>query len=218
MGDDAFRKDSSQHYGEAMAILVDPARWPWRDALWCHLVSDSSLDELHAFAADLGCRRVGFQGDHYDIDSETRSLAIERGAQPCDSREVVRRIRDAGLRVRPSSFEKWTLDTRHVGPLSDSAVAGLLADSSVALSDALTTLRDVVYGEARRTSSSWFVLRRAASAAVVLMGTAPGVVGPSGAVAVGDDPSTGVYVRLDSRPGGGGWSVEAISPRLDAHQ
>ena len=40
-----------------LAILVDPAMWPWRDRLWAHLVSDESYDELHAFAERLGIPR-----------------------------------------------------------------------------------------------------------------------------------------------------------------
>ena len=37
-----------------MSVLVDAARWPAHGRLWAHLVSDSSLAELHAFAAALG--------------------------------------------------------------------------------------------------------------------------------------------------------------------
>lgn len=50
-----------------MTILVDPAMWPWRGRLWAHLVSDSSHEELHAFAARLDIPRQVFQGDHYDV-------------------------------------------------------------------------------------------------------------------------------------------------------
>ena len=53
-----------------VAILVDEAIWPWRDRLWAHLVSDSSHEELHAFAARLGLPRRIFQGDHYDVPAE----------------------------------------------------------------------------------------------------------------------------------------------------
>ena len=95
-----------------MAILVDDARWPWRGTTWCHLVSDSDLAELHDFARQLGCRRVGFQGDHYDIDVISRERAIELGATPCTSRELVRRLKAAGLRLRPSQFNKWSLVVR----------------------------------------------------------------------------------------------------------
>ncbi len=37
-----------------MAILVDDCNWPWRGMLFCHMISDTSLDELHAFARWLG--------------------------------------------------------------------------------------------------------------------------------------------------------------------
>lgn len=85
-----------------MTVLVDEATWPWRGRLWAHLVSDESLDELHSFAADLGLERRWFQGDHYDVPTDARDEAIRRGAVPVDSRELVRRLRDAGLR-RPGA-------------------------------------------------------------------------------------------------------------------
>ncbi len=33
-----------------MAVLLDPARWPAHGTLWSHLVSDTSLAELHRLA------------------------------------------------------------------------------------------------------------------------------------------------------------------------
>ena len=83
-----------------MTILVDPAIWPWRDRIWCHLVSDESYDELHAFAERLGIPRRAFQGDHYDLPEDHRVRAIELGATPVSSRELVRRLIDSGLRLR----------------------------------------------------------------------------------------------------------------------
>jgi hypothetical protein len=50
-----------------MAILIDDPRWPAHGRLWAHLVSDSDLDELHAFAAANGIPRRGFDRDHYDV-------------------------------------------------------------------------------------------------------------------------------------------------------
>lgn len=79
-------------------ILVDPAVWPWRGHRWAHLVSDESYDELHEFAAGLGIPRRAFQGDHYDVPAHLREEAIAAGATPVDSRELVRRLRAAGLR------------------------------------------------------------------------------------------------------------------------
>ncbi|GJM36778.1 MAG: hypothetical protein DHS20C19_01450 [Acidimicrobiales bacterium] len=83
-----------------MAILVDEARWQWRGTRWAHLVSDASYDELHEFARGLGKRRLGFQGDHYDVDVIDRDRAVDLGALAVDSRTLVRRIRGAGLRNR----------------------------------------------------------------------------------------------------------------------
>jgi len=83
-----------------MAILIDSfqngARGPIR--FWhrrCgHLVSDSSLDELHEFAESLGLRREWFQQKsvpHYDLTGAHYELALERGAILVSSREIVRR-------------------------------------------------------------------------------------------------------------------------------
>lgn len=83
-----------------MAVLVDPAIWPWRDRLWAHLVSDESYDELHAFAERLEIPRRAFQGDHYDIPSELRLRALELGAQEVTGRELITRLLASGLRRR----------------------------------------------------------------------------------------------------------------------
>lgn len=83
-------------------VLVDEARW-WRHGRkWCHLVSDTSLDELHAFAEALGIPRRGLHGDHYDLPEEYRAEAIAAGAVAVDSRELLRRLRAAGLRMTPA--------------------------------------------------------------------------------------------------------------------
>ena len=79
-----------------MTVLIDEARWPWRGELWCHLVSDSSYDELHDFADRAGIPRRGFQGDHYDIPEEYRDGLIEAGAVEVESRELLRRLKAAG--------------------------------------------------------------------------------------------------------------------------
>ncbi|MEZ5247090.1 MAG: DUF4031 domain-containing protein [Acidimicrobiales bacterium] len=83
-----------------MAVLVDDARWEWRGGRWAHLVSDRSYDELHDFARRLGVRRLGFQGDHYDVHEVDRDRALALGAELVDSRDLVRRLRRAGLRNR----------------------------------------------------------------------------------------------------------------------
>jgi hypothetical protein len=81
-----------------MAILVDCPIWRWRGRRWAHLVSDTSHEELHRFAARLGLRRAWFQGDHYDVPDEVRRAALRLGAEAVSSRELVVRLRAAGLR------------------------------------------------------------------------------------------------------------------------
>ncbi|WP_419841275.1 DUF4031 domain-containing protein [Candidatus Poriferisodalis sp.] len=81
-----------------MTVLVDDAVWSWRGRRWAHLVSDESHEELHRFAASIGKRREAFQGDHYDVDETERVLALRAGAVAVGSRELVRRLRAAGLR------------------------------------------------------------------------------------------------------------------------
>ncbi len=83
-------------------IIIDEARWPWRGRRWAHLASDSSYEELHLFAARLGVPRRAFQGDHYDLPTEVRLQAIRLGARPVTSRELLVRLRAAGLRLTPA--------------------------------------------------------------------------------------------------------------------
>ena len=81
-------------------ILVDSPIWPGHGRLWSHLVSDESLDELHAFAERVGLPRRGFERDHYDLPAHLYGRVVAAGAVPVSSRELVRRLQDAGLRRR----------------------------------------------------------------------------------------------------------------------
>ena len=83
-----------------MTVLVDAAIWERHGRRFAHLASDISYAELHAFAAHLGLPERAFHRDHYDLPSERREAAIALGALPVDSRQLVRRLRDAGLRAR----------------------------------------------------------------------------------------------------------------------
>jgi hypothetical protein len=82
-----------------VAILIDDPRWPAHGRLWAHLVSDSSLDELHAFAAANGIPRRGFDRDHYDVPDEAHGRLVAAGARPVDGRTLVRALIASGLRV-----------------------------------------------------------------------------------------------------------------------
>ena len=157
-----------------MAILVDDPIWPWRGRRWAHLVSDVGIDELHVFAADLGLRRMGFQGDHYDVPAETRDRALAMGAEAVGGRELLGRLKAAGLRLapgrRPGSWEevgRW----RRLEEV-DGVPAALLE----ALDGVGTGVGDVEI-------SAW---RRGDEVALVVSAEVP----------IGFDPSVGVEHRL----------------------
>ena len=86
-----------------MAVLVDSPIWPAHGRLWAHLVSDTSLEELHSFAQALGIPERGFDLDHYDIPEEYVSKAIEAGAHFMPARDLLKRLIDSGLRVSAKS-------------------------------------------------------------------------------------------------------------------
>lgn len=83
-------------------ILIDPPQVPSRGRLWSHLASDTSYDELHAFAARVGIPERGFDRDHYDVPAEYYDDMVAAGAVPVRSRELVARLVAAGLRRRKS--------------------------------------------------------------------------------------------------------------------
>jgi hypothetical protein len=87
-----------------VAILVDDCIWPWRGMMFCHMVSDTSLDELHAFARWVGVPERAFGGDHYDVSENVREVAVAEGAMEVSSRDVVRALHAAGLRRRPTAL------------------------------------------------------------------------------------------------------------------
>ena len=82
-----------------MTVLVDEAIWPAHGTVWAHLVSDSSLDELHSFARRAGIPERAFDHDHYDVPLERREELIAHGAESVTGRELLRRLQNAGLRV-----------------------------------------------------------------------------------------------------------------------
>lgn len=82
-----------------MTVLLDSPIWPRHGRLWGHLVSDTSLDELHALAASCGIPPRAFDLDHYDVPEERYAELVAHGAVLVDTRELVRRLRASGLRV-----------------------------------------------------------------------------------------------------------------------
>ena len=82
-----------------MTVLIDEAVWPAHGTVWAHLVSDSSLDELHSFARRAGIPERAFDHDHYDVPLERREALIALGAEAVSARELLRRLQRSGLRV-----------------------------------------------------------------------------------------------------------------------
>lgn len=102
-GDFSVRHRSSlAWHAPSVAILIDEARWRFQGEKWCHMVSDVSYDELLAFTDALEIPRRAFQGDHFDIPERYRQTMIDAGAVVVESRELVRRLRSAGLRLSPT--------------------------------------------------------------------------------------------------------------------
>jgi predicted metal-dependent HD superfamily phosphohydrolase len=95
----ATRSSAGCHAG-AVTILIDDARVPQHGRWWCHLASDASFDELHAFASTAGIPERGFDGDHYDVPIERRDDLVASGALPVTSRDLVMALTRAGLRRR----------------------------------------------------------------------------------------------------------------------
>jgi hypothetical protein len=86
-------------YNDAMTVLIDRPTWPAHGTTWSHLVSDFSLDELHAFARRHGIPPRSFDRDHYDVPAERYDSLVAAGAVPVTNRELVTRLRDSGLRI-----------------------------------------------------------------------------------------------------------------------
>ena len=86
-----------------MTIYIDRPTWPGHGRLWSHLISDTSYEELHAFAGSLGIPPRAFERDHYDLIEERFDSAVRAGARVVSSREIVGKLASSGLRRRKVS-------------------------------------------------------------------------------------------------------------------
>ncbi|MEZ2390504.1 DUF4031 domain-containing protein [bacterium RCC_150] len=82
-----------------MAVYVDPPLWPAHGTVFSHLVSDTSLDELHTFAMAAGIPERAFDGDHYDVPERRYHDLVSSGAIPVEARVLVRKLIASGLRI-----------------------------------------------------------------------------------------------------------------------
>ncbi|WP_010523865.1 DUF4031 domain-containing protein [Nesterenkonia sp. F] len=83
-----------------MTIYIDPPAWPAHGTLFSHLISDVSLDELHAAAERAGISPRAFDRDHYDVPAHRHDALVAHGAVPVPGSQLVRLLARSGLRVR----------------------------------------------------------------------------------------------------------------------
>ncbi|SDI52376.1 Predicted metal-dependent phosphohydrolase, HD superfamily [Arthrobacter subterraneus] len=96
-----------------MAVYIDPPLWPAHGTVFSHLISDTSLTELHAFAAGAGITERAFDVDHYDVPARRYHELVRLGAREVDCGTLVRLLIASGLRVpakrRPERIRKSLL-------------------------------------------------------------------------------------------------------------
>lgn len=83
-----------------MTIWIDQPMWPRHGTVFAHLISDTSLSELHDFARLAGLQPRSFEGDHYDVPLERYAAVLASGATSVSGSELVRRLVGSGLRLR----------------------------------------------------------------------------------------------------------------------
>jgi hypothetical protein len=98
-----------------VTIWIDAPAWPAHGRLWSHLISDTSFEELHAFAAANGLPRRGFEGDHYDVPDDRYAALLAAGARAADGREIVRMLQVSGLRIPKRRHERVLHSERYFG-------------------------------------------------------------------------------------------------------
>lgn len=81
-----------------MAVLIDPPTWPAHGTVFSHLVSDTSLEELHQLAEVAGVHPRAFDRDHYDVPERLYAACVAAGAVEASTRAVVAALRASGLR------------------------------------------------------------------------------------------------------------------------
>lgn len=119
-------------------ILIDIPIWAAHGTVFAHLVSDTSFEELHEFAARVGMPRGAFDGDHYDVPERRYAACLAAGATRVTGVELVRRVNASGLRLRKRKGEKGI--HRWLGtPIGEGVTADIdLVASSMLTPDALT--------------------------------------------------------------------------------
>lgn len=81
-------------------IFIDPPFWPAHGTVFSHLISDTSVVELHAFAAAHGVTERAFDLDHYDVPERLYAELVAGGAVPLSGKELARTLMASGLRIK----------------------------------------------------------------------------------------------------------------------
>lgn len=83
-----------------MTVYADTPSWPRHGMVWGHLISDTSLTELHETAARAGLPPRSFDLDHYDWPEPARADLEAVGVRIVEAGELTRILIRSGLRIR----------------------------------------------------------------------------------------------------------------------
>ncbi|APX34252.1 hypothetical protein BH708_17800 [Brachybacterium sp. P6-10-X1] len=83
-----------------MTVYADTPRWPRHGMVWGHLISDTSLTELHGIAARAALPPRSFDLDHYDWPEPARTDLEAVGVRFVEAGELTRILIRSGLRIR----------------------------------------------------------------------------------------------------------------------
>lgn len=188
-----------------MGVWADEPRWSNHGTVWGHLISDTSLEELHAAAASLGLHPRSFDLDHYDFPNESLGALRDAGVSFVSGRDLARILGDSGLRVslrdRPAARRRRT----------DEALAALGIDAVITLGAAAPAPRlsiiveDLVWGQIGHAEP-------------LPAGSSPSDPEPGAAsiahVRCGQEPGASPWVSVSAAPGaesalarGAGWAL-----------
>ncbi len=81
-------------------IFIDPPYWPAHGTVFSHLISDTSVAELHNFAAANGVAERAFDLDHYDVPERIYDELVAAGATPLSGKDLARTLAASGLRIK----------------------------------------------------------------------------------------------------------------------
>ena len=93
-----------------MTVWIDNPDWPFRGTWFAHMVSDSSLEELHDVAERAGVHPRGFDRDHYDVPERLLGACRTAGAVPAPTRRLIRALRESGLRLTKARLKAQRQD------------------------------------------------------------------------------------------------------------